>query len=195
MTPGAASRACARAVRSARRRHAALHEAGLLHRDLKPENVFLPNDGGAKLLDFGIAKDISAPSSTTTQAGVARGTPATMAPERFFGAPASESSDVYELALLLYAMLVGHLPWADTTDASVRLDPVSPIDAGAGVSKKLSVEIMRALSTRPERRPPRASRARGTDPRRPSGCRCSGARHLDHVRAPTGDARCPRVRG
>jgi serine/threonine-protein kinase len=90
----------------------AVHEAGLLHRDLKPENILLV-DGGhhLKLLDLGIAKDVKTGPSTTTQAGIVRGTPATMAPERFLGKPATELSEVYEVALLLYAMLVGRLPW------------------------------------------------------------------------------------
>ena len=67
--------------------------------------------GHAVLLDFGIAKDLAAPASTTTQEGHVRGTPAYMAPERFFGQPAGLATDVYELALVLYAMLAGRLPW------------------------------------------------------------------------------------
>ena len=128
-----------------------LHAAELVHRDLKSENVVLADDGTrAVLLDFGIAKDAAAPASTTTQSGVARGTPATMAPERFFGAPATVSSDVYELAVLLYAMLVGRLPWTDVTNVEARLNPAAP---SADVPSALSTVILRALSTRPERRP------------------------------------------
>jgi eukaryotic-like serine/threonine-protein kinase len=75
---------------------ATLHEAGLIHRDLKPENVFLPRGRTrALLLDLGIAKDEAEPPSTTTREGRVRGTPAYMAPERFFGAPATRASDVY----------------------------------------------------------------------------------------------------
>lgn len=133
---------------------AALHDAGLLHRDIKPENVYLVDGGhGLKLLDFGIAKEMAAPASTTTQAGIARGTPATMAPERFFGATATELTDVYELAVVLYAMTVGRLPWPDATNVNARLNPLSPIEAGASIPEALSTEILRALSTRPERRP------------------------------------------
>jgi hypothetical protein len=128
----------------------ALHDRGLVHRDLKPENVVLVGDTHAVLLDFGIAKELAAPASTTTQDGGVRGTPAYMAPERFFGQPASVATDVYELAVMLYAMLAGSLPWADCGDPEVRLNPASLGDA---VPAAVDVEIRRALSTRAQNRP------------------------------------------
>jgi serine/threonine protein kinase len=130
----------------------ALHDQALVHRDLKPENVFVVADRHAVLLDFGIAKDLDAPASTTTQEGNVRGTPAYMAPERFFGQAAGIATDVYELALVLYAMLAGRLPWDDVADPEARLQPRSLCEL-APVSEALDVEIRRALSTRAQNRP------------------------------------------
>ncbi|MFO0668478.1 MAG: protein kinase [Polyangiaceae bacterium] len=133
----------------------ALHDAGLVHRDVKPENVFL-TEGRAVLLDLGIAREVDGASSTTTMEGKTRGTPAYMAPERFFGAPATLKSDVYELAVVLYCMLVGRVPWDDPTDPMGRLHPAPPHERSA-TPRALSLVLLRALSTRPEIRPDNAS--------------------------------------
>jgi len=84
-----------------------------------------------------------------------RGTPAYMAPERFFGQPAGVATDVYELALVLYVMLAGRLPWAELADPEARLAPRSLCEL-APVSAAVDVEIRRALSTRAPNRPPSA---------------------------------------
>src|SRR5262249_28854434 len=61
----------------------ALHEAGIVHRDIKPENVMLlAREERLTLLDFGIARDVDRPASTTTRMNLVRGTPGCMAPER-----------------------------------------------------------------------------------------------------------------
>jgi serine/threonine protein kinase len=133
----------------------ALHGVGLLHRDIKPENVVLVADGGATrpvLIDLGIAKDTALPASTTTHQGVVRGTPACMAPERFFGQPAAVATDVYEAALLFYVMVAGRSPWLDDADVDQRLD-ATPLADLAPVPLALSDVVMRALSTRAARRP------------------------------------------
>ncbi len=130
----------------------ALHVAGMVHRDVKPENIMLSGQEPV-LLDFGIARDIDDDTTTTTAEGRVRGTPAYMAPERFFGAAASVRSDVYELGVVLYTMLVGRLPWGSEKNVTDRLNPASPRDAGADVSRALATVILRALSTRPEMRP------------------------------------------
>jgi len=131
---------------------AALHAQSLVHRDLKPENVFVVENQHAVLLDFGIAKDLAAPASTTTQEGNVRGTPAYMAPERFFGQAAGIATDIYELALILYVMLAARLPWDEIADPEARLQPRSLVEL-APVPEALDIEIRRALSTRAQNRP------------------------------------------
>jgi len=132
---------------------AAVHDAGLVHRDIKPENVVWPEaEDRLVLLDLGIARDSAGAPSTTTQAGMTRGTPAYMAPERFFGKQASVKSDVYELALVLFVMLVGRLPW-DPEDPQGRLSPRHPIELGVRLAAPLSAALMRALSVEADARP------------------------------------------
>ncbi len=132
----------------------ALHAAGIDHRDIKPENIMLV-DGGhrAVLLDFGIARGVDDAASTTTQMGLQRGTPAYMAPERFFGARATIGSDVYETAVVLFVMLTGHLPWRDPRSPHDRLEPRTPSSLGVDLPAGLEREIMRALAPKPEGRP------------------------------------------
>ncbi|MFO0678407.1 MAG: protein kinase [Polyangiaceae bacterium] len=136
----------------------AVHAQGLLHRDIKPENVLLV-DGGSRvvLLDFGVAKERAAPASTLTRAGLVRGTRSSMAPERFFGEAASVATDVYELAVVLYAMLVGEMPWHDPSDVESRLFALTPEERGVTLPVPLVEVLMSALSTRQERRPKTAS--------------------------------------
>ena len=133
---------------------AALHAAGIVHRDIKPENIMLV-DGGqrAVLLDFGIARGVDDAASTTTQLGLQRGTPAYMAPERFFGARASIGSDVYETAVVLFVMLTGHLPWRDPKSPHDRLEPRPPSALGVELPVGLERELMGALAPKPEGRP------------------------------------------
>ena len=128
-----------------------LHRAGLLHRDLKPENFFLEEETDRLvLLDFGIARDPDATASTATQEGQVRGTPAYMAPERFFGTAASEASEVYELAATLHMMLAGHLPWLHGADLDARLDP----QLSAAIAPAIAAVLHGALAMRAEVRPP-----------------------------------------
>ncbi len=131
-----------------------LHERGLIHRDIKPENVFLVRDESyAVLLDFGIAKPMDAPDSTVTREGGVRGTPAYMAPERFFGSAANPATDIYELGVVLFSMLVGRLPWDDTNDPVTRLNPRRPSELGVALPGTLEDRLIEALTSRAEGRP------------------------------------------
>ncbi len=88
------------------------HSLGIIHRDLKPGNLFVVNAGAEgevlKVLDFGLARAIDAPSLTKT--GEILGTPAYMAPEQARGRRVDARTDLYGAGGCLYAALAGRAP-------------------------------------------------------------------------------------
>jgi serine/threonine-protein kinase len=88
------------------------HKAGIVHRDLKPANVFLLDDGGVRLLDFGMAR--LKKSAPLTADGTVMGSPSFMAPEAWKGQSSlvDHRADVYSLGVILFRVLAGDLPFS-----------------------------------------------------------------------------------
>ncbi|OBH94905.1 serine/threonine-protein kinase PknH/PknJ [Mycobacterium sp. E2733] len=90
---------------------AAAHRAGLVHRDVKPSNIVVAANDFAYLIDFGIARAMD--ESGLTGTGMAIGTFAYMAPERFETGRPDHRSDIYSLACVLHECLTGQQPFVE----------------------------------------------------------------------------------
>jgi eukaryotic-like serine/threonine-protein kinase len=140
----------------------ALHSRGIVHRDLKPSNVFLTAHG-VKLLDFGLAySSLESTIDATlehTRTGTVLGTPRYMAPEQVTGEGADARSDLFATGAILFEMLAGRPAFGGRTIAEVihaTCYEQPPALSGSPSIAAVDRVIRRALSKRPDDRPPSA---------------------------------------
>ena len=135
------------------------HARGIVHRDIKPANIMVTRDGGGALtsvtvLDFGIARPVSADALTGTGAFI--GTLTYSAPEVIEGHPASAASDEYSLACTAYQLLTGTPPFlGDNPVAVIRAHadrPAPPISSRNPALAILDPVFARALAKNPAER-------------------------------------------
>ncbi|MGZ5433324.1 MAG: protein kinase domain-containing protein, partial [Thermoanaerobaculia bacterium] len=93
---------------------AAAHEELLIHRDIKPANLMLAQGETVKILDFGLARLLSAPGSRTVD-----GTPAYMSPEQFRGDHVDQRTDLWSLGVVLHEMVAGAPPFRGKSMAEI----------------------------------------------------------------------------
>jgi serine/threonine protein kinase/Tfp pilus assembly protein PilF len=143
------------------------HDHNIIHRDIKTSNVVITPTGQAKVLDFGLAKQVmDVQTAETTLSAVTEpslaGTPAYMAPEILRGGLADARSDVWALGVVIYEMATGRLPFHGHTiyELSAATLRESPAPLPPSLPLPLRVVIQRCLEKEPGHRYQRAGEVR-----------------------------------
>ncbi len=120
---------------------AAAHRQGVVHRDVKPANVLFDEEGNAYLSDFGIAKDVAA-AETSGVEGTPSGLAYYVSPEEVRGEALTPRTDIYSLGLVIYEMLAGQHPFADSQpEAVLKKHLVEPVPSLRTVRPELPATV------------------------------------------------------
>ena len=131
---------------------AVAHVHGIFHRDIKPGNIFVQDDGGVKVLDFGVAR---LADSSMTASGFIVGTPDFMSPEQARGRDVDHRSDIFSTGAVFYFMLSGRKPFgaADLPAVLHKVEaedppPLTETEAPPGLSRIVGRALEKSAARR-----------------------------------------------
>ena len=137
----------------------AVHAVGVVHRDIKPANIMLERRDGrraVRLVDFGIAAVLDESSCDLTASNACIGSPTYMAPEQALGEPVGPATDLYSLAVILFQMVTGHVPFYAANGPAMLAahcsdDPpaASEVCAEAALPPEFDALVLRAMAKSP----------------------------------------------
>lgn len=138
------------------------HRLEMLHRDLKPENILLTPNQGIKIIDFGSVKvagiaEIATPVERTELLGTRNYTAA----EYLLGMAGDNRSDIFSIAVMVYEMLTGHLPYGDQLkrdinwrtlnkihyQSAINFNPMIPLWMDGAIEKACKLDIKQRYET------------------------------------------------
>ena len=119
---------------------------GVIHRDIKPANILLRGENDIKITDFGAALNLS--TETTQISGI--GSPAYMSPEQVREHPLTQQTDIFSLAVVLYQLLTGRLPFQANNNYSmiyqiINAEPSPPSQVRPEITPQLDAVVMKGL--------------------------------------------------
>ena len=178
------------------------HEHGIVHRDLKPANIMVDRRNEPIIMDFGLARQLQRDENVRiTQSGMLIGTPAYMSPEQIDGesGKVGPASDQFSLAVILYELLTGQLPFRGSLSAVmaqiITKDPTPPSQLRPDLDLRIEALCLKMLAKDPGQAFRFARRGRRGDRGHPSHPEREASRDRRLRSHPAvADSRCRRQR-